>query len=97
MAGSVRRAAHRPISPALKDALHWTRNLGDPGFATPAVMEMFGPHHRSQNVRQRHFREFLASAAKSAPSTVAAPFDCARLQFDCTAANSYGAVTVRGQ
>jgi multiple sugar transport system substrate-binding protein len=26
---------------ALKDALHWTPNLGVPGFATPAYMEIF--------------------------------------------------------
>jgi multiple sugar transport system substrate-binding protein len=26
---------------ALKDALHWTRNLGIPGYATPAAMEVF--------------------------------------------------------
>jgi multiple sugar transport system substrate-binding protein len=26
---------------ALKDALHWTRNPGVPGFATPAFMELF--------------------------------------------------------
>jgi multiple sugar transport system substrate-binding protein len=26
---------------ALKDALHWTPNLGVPGFATPAYMEVF--------------------------------------------------------
>jgi multiple sugar transport system substrate-binding protein len=26
---------------ALKDALHWTPNLGAPGFATPAYMEIF--------------------------------------------------------
>ena len=26
---------------ALKDALHWTRNLGVPGYATPAAMEVF--------------------------------------------------------
>lgn len=26
---------------ALKDALHWTRNLGVPGFASPAFMEAF--------------------------------------------------------
>jgi multiple sugar transport system substrate-binding protein len=25
----------------LKDALHWTPNLGVPGFATPAYMEIF--------------------------------------------------------
>ena len=25
----------------LKDALHWTRNLGVPGYATPAAMEVF--------------------------------------------------------
>jgi len=25
----------------LKDALHWTPNLGVPGFATPAFMEIF--------------------------------------------------------
>jgi multiple sugar transport system substrate-binding protein len=25
----------------LKDALHWTPNLGVPGFATPAYMEVF--------------------------------------------------------
>ena len=25
----------------LKDALHWTPNLGAPGFATPAYMEIF--------------------------------------------------------
>lgn len=25
----------------LKDALHWTPNLGSPGFATPAWMEVF--------------------------------------------------------
>ncbi len=25
----------------LKDALHWTRNLGFPGYATPAAMEVF--------------------------------------------------------
>ena len=26
---------------ALKDALHWTPNLGVPGYATPAYMEIF--------------------------------------------------------
>jgi multiple sugar transport system substrate-binding protein len=26
---------------ALKDALYWTRNLGHPGYATPAAMEVF--------------------------------------------------------
>ena len=28
----------------LKDALHWTPNLGVPGFATPAYMEVFNSH-----------------------------------------------------
>ena len=28
----------------LKDALHWTPNLGVPGFATPAYMEIFNSH-----------------------------------------------------
>jgi multiple sugar transport system substrate-binding protein len=26
---------------ALRDALHWTRNLGHPGYATPAIQEIF--------------------------------------------------------
>ncbi|HWX54828.1 MAG TPA: twin-arginine translocation signal domain-containing protein [Verrucomicrobiae bacterium] len=30
-----------PKYTALKDALHWTPNLGVPGFATPAYMEIF--------------------------------------------------------
>src|SRR5262249_32002345 len=42
----ISRLLNEPALPSykytkLKDALFWTRNLGYPGFATPAVMEVF--------------------------------------------------------
>jgi multiple sugar transport system substrate-binding protein len=51
---------------ALKDALHWTPNLGVPGFATPAYMEIFNTSLVPKMVAQ------IVKGEKSAQDAVAA-------------------------
>jgi hypothetical protein len=51
----------------LKDALHWTPNLGVPGFATPAYMEVFNssliPKMVQSVLREEHSPEDAAGIA----------------------------------
>jgi multiple sugar transport system substrate-binding protein len=51
----------------LKDALHWTPNVGVPGFATPAYMEVFNSSLIPRMVRSvlqgEHSPEDAASVA----------------------------------
>lgn len=51
----------------LKDALHWTPNLGVPGFATPAYMEVFNssliPKMVQSVLREEHSAEDAAAIA----------------------------------
>jgi multiple sugar transport system substrate-binding protein len=53
----------------LKDALHWTPNLGAPGFATPAYMEIFNrslvPRMVQSVLRGESSPEDAAAAATS--------------------------------
>ena len=52
---------------ALKDALHWTPNLGVPGFATPAYMEVFNsflvPHMVQSVLKGERTPEDAAASA----------------------------------
>jgi multiple sugar transport system substrate-binding protein len=60
---------------ALKDALHWTPNLGVPGFATPAYMEIFNsfliPRMVQGVLKGEHSPEDAAARAAVEMQTIA--------------------------
>jgi multiple sugar transport system substrate-binding protein len=59
---------------ALKDALHWTRNLGIPGYATPAAMEVFNSF-----VIPKMFLSVVKGERSSADAALAAAAEVQRI------------------
>jgi multiple sugar transport system substrate-binding protein len=59
---------------ALKDALHWTRNLGIPGYATPAAMEVFNTF-----VIPKMFLSVVRGERSSADAALAAAAEVQRI------------------
>src|SRR4029077_4172676 len=59
----------------LKDALHWTPNLGSPGFASPAWMEVFNssvlPRMFASVIKGERSAEDAASAAEAEVKRIA--------------------------
>jgi multiple sugar transport system substrate-binding protein len=64
---------------ALKDALHWTPNLGVPGFATPAYMEVFNsslvPRMVQSVLKGESSPEIAAAAAAAEIQRIAEKWD----------------------
>ena len=60
---------------ALKDALHWTKNLGIPGYATPAAMEVFNSF-----VVPRMFLSVVKGERSSADAALAAAAEVQRIR-----------------
>ena len=58
----------------LKDALHWTPNLGSPGYATPAWMEVF-----NSSVLPRMFASFVRGDLSAADAARAAEAEVKRI------------------
>jgi multiple sugar transport system substrate-binding protein len=59
---------------ALKDALYWTRNLGIPGFSTPAAMEVFNAF-----VIPRMFLSVLKGERRAADASLTAAAEVQRI------------------